>query len=160
MGEERIGYITGLSLYNGMELTTQVPKTVTIATEKARQKKSLGNIDIRLIPSKPPVNERNKEYLEVLDALMDIKNIPASQPFEVLDISGQKIKDMDENALHSLVHPAKGYYPLATKALLGLIMNTNGYAISCLLAEDLNPSTRYNIGLKGYWSQAKKRKII
>ncbi|EAB4413204.1 hypothetical protein G3755_002157 [Salmonella enterica] len=159
-GEKRIGYITGLSLYNRMGLTTQVPKTVTIATEKARQKKSLGNIDIRLVPSKAPVNEQNKEYLEVLDALTDIKNIPDSQPFEVLDVLSQKIKNMDEGALNSLVQLAKGYYPPATKALLGLILDTNGYAISRLLAEELNPTTRYNIGLKGFWSQAKKWKII
>lgn len=65
---------------------------------------------------------------------------------------------MDEGALNSLVQLAKGYYPPATKALLGLILDTHGYAISRLLAEDLNPTTRYNIGLKGYWSQAKNGK--
>ncbi|XBS70100.1 DUF6088 family protein [Acerihabitans sp. KWT182] len=41
-GNKRIGYVTGLSLYNRMGLTTQMPKTVTIATRKARQKKRAG----------------------------------------------------------------------------------------------------------------------
>ena len=158
-GEVRIGYVTGLSLYNRMGLTTQIPKTVTIATGKARQKKKLGNINIKLIPSKAPVNEQNREYLEVLDALTDIKNIPDSQPYEILNLLSQKIECLDERSLNVLVQLAKKYYPPATKALLGLILGSNGYAISRLLAEDLNPTTHYNIGLKGYWAQAKEWKI-
>ena len=159
-GEERIGYITGLSLYNRMGLTTQVPKTVTIATVKARQKKSLGNIEIKLVPSKAPVDERNREYLEVLDALTDIKSIPDSQPFDVLSLLNNKIKEMGQSALNTLVQLAKAFYPPATKALLGLILDTNDYAISRLLAEDLNPTTRYRIGLNEEWSKAKDWKII
>lgn len=158
--EKLIGYITGLSLYNRMGLTTQVPKMVTIATEKARQKKNLGNMEVKLVPSKAPVNERAKEYLEILDALTDIKNIPDTQPYEILELLNKKIKYMDRGSLDSLVQLAKAYYPPATKALLGLVLDANRCDLSSRLAEDLNPTTSYKIGLKGYWPQAKKWKII
>ena len=159
-GEKRVGYITGLSLYNRMGLTTQLPKTVTIATEKARQKKKLGNIDLKLIPSKAPVSGPNKTYLEVLDALSDIKNIPDSQPSEILTLLSQKLDCLDGASIGTLVQLAKAYYPPATKALLGLILDSKEDGISCLLAEELNPTTHYKIGLQGQWAKAKKWKIV
>lgn len=159
-GERRVGYITGLSLYNRMGLTTQLPKTVTIATEKARQKKDLGNIDLQLIPSKAPISEQNKAYLELLDALSDIKNIPDSQPSEILNLLSQKVDCLDGASIGTLVQLAKAHYPPATKALLGLILDSKEDGISRVLAEDLNPTTHYKIGLQGQWAKAKKWKIV
>ncbi len=159
-GERRVGYITGLGLYNRMGLTTQLPKTVTIATEKARQKKNLGNIDLKLIPSKAPVSAQNKAYLEILDALSDIKNIPDSQPSEILTLLSQKLDCLDDASIGTLVQLAKVHYPPATKALLGLILDSKEDRISRVLAEDLNPTTYYRIGLQGEWAKAKKWKIV
>lgn len=158
--EKRVGYITGLSLYNRMGLTTQLTKTVTIATEKARQKKNLGNIELKLIPSRAPVTEHNRIYLEVLDAFSDIKNIPDSHPSEVLSLLSQKLDCLDCASIGTLVQLAKAYYPPATKALLGLILDSKDDEISRLLAEDLNPTTHYKIDLQGQWPKAKKWKIV
>lgn len=38
------GYITGLSLFNQLGLTTQVPRTVTLAINGGRQEKEFGTI--------------------------------------------------------------------------------------------------------------------
>ena len=42
--KKRIAYITGISLYNRMGLTTQVPKSIKIASRDKRITVSLGNI--------------------------------------------------------------------------------------------------------------------
>ncbi|XBS70101.1 hypothetical protein ABK905_02030 [Acerihabitans sp. KWT182] len=113
-----------------------------------------------MVPSKAPISEQNKGYLEVLDALTDIKNIPDSCPSNTLKLLSRKVMDLDESALRKFMRLAVKYYPPATKALLGLILDENGYLKSRLLFKELNPTTRYKIGLEGIWPQAGEWNIL
>lgn len=89
---ERKGYVTGASLYNRLGLTTQIPRTITIASNRSPQRKELGTIKVKLVKAKAPVTESNKEYLEILDVLSDIKKIPDSSPSAVIKVIANKLK--------------------------------------------------------------------
>ena len=67
------GYVTGPALYNRLGFTTQVPKTVTIALNGARQEKDLGTIRIKTVPSRAPVKKADVPLLELLDSLRGLR---------------------------------------------------------------------------------------
>lgn len=72
------GYITGLSLFNQLGLTTQVPRTVTLAINGGRQEKEFGTIKVKTQVTRVPVEERDVPLLQYLDALKEVKSIPDS----------------------------------------------------------------------------------
>nr|WP_310616436.1 DUF6088 family protein [Pantoea cypripedii] len=150
------GYVTGLSLYNRLGLTTQVPGTVTIATEKARQVKNFGNMVVRMVPARAPVSAKNLPALEFLDALADIRIIPDATPSESLRKLMVILQARDRVALKKLIELALDYYAPSTKALLGLALDITGVADSLRLYESMNVTTRYKIGIDE-WPLATKK---
>lgn len=146
-GQLRTGYITGMSLYNRMGLTTQLPKTITIATQGARQTKDLGTLKVKMVPSRAIVTEQNKQLLEFLDVLNDIKTIPDTTPLKVIDALYPQIKMLKDGEIQQLKKLALNSYPPATRALLGMILEKMGRSESSELAASLNPLSRYKIGL-------------
>ena len=157
-GGELKGYITGTGLYNRLGLTTQVPRTITIASNKSPQRKNLGNVEVKLIKAKVPVSESNRQYLEILDVLCDVKKIPDSDPSMVLKVMVQNLKKLDKNSLNELVTLSEKYPPV-TRALLGLLTAKVNKGIAKTLKSSLNPTTRYRIGLDSYWNNAKEWNI-
>jgi hypothetical protein len=73
---KRIAYVTGLSLYNKLGLTTQVPTTIKIASRDKRIFATLGNLKGKPVKSYIDVSDKNYYVLEILDALKDFKQIP------------------------------------------------------------------------------------
>jgi len=53
------GYVTGAALYNQLGLTTQIPKTVTLAINGARQEKDYGTIRIKSVSGCSTGYQRN-----------------------------------------------------------------------------------------------------
>ncbi|MGD9662213.1 MAG: DUF6088 family protein, partial [Porticoccaceae bacterium] len=74
-GERLRGYVTGLALFNRLGLTTQIPRTVTVAIEGGRGQKDYGTIRIKTVPSRFPVREADVPLFECLDVLREIKSI-------------------------------------------------------------------------------------
>ncbi len=147
------GYVTGPALYNRLGLTTQIPKTVTIALNGARQEKDFGTIRIKFIPSRAPVKKIDVPLLQYLDALRDVKKVPDADPEEVLEIIARQLADADVSRIQRL---ALNYYNAATRALLGLLLTRNGQPLDARLRASLNPLTRFNIGLDGNaWADKK-----
>ncbi|HDT0788004.1 TPA: hypothetical protein QIC19_004616 [Klebsiella aerogenes] len=155
---ERKGYVTGTSLYNQLGLTTQVPRTITIASDRAPQRKDLGSIEVKLVKAKVPVSESNRELLEVLDVLSDIKNIQDSNPSDVLRVMEMKLKNFDKDKLNKLIELSYFYSPV-TRALLGLLTEKINKKLAENLRKSMNPTTRYRIGLDGCWNTADKWNI-
>ncbi|WP_050496499.1 DUF6088 family protein [Pantoea vagans] len=155
---KRSGYVTGIGLYNRLGLTTQVPKTITIASDKSPQRKNLGTIEVKLVKAKAPVSEFNREYLEILDVLSDIKKIPDSKPSEIMKLMAGKIKNIKKEQLSELTELADFYSPV-TRALLGLLAEKINKNLALNLKKRLNPTTRYKIGLDSYWDNASKWNI-
>lgn len=150
------GYITGISLYNRLGLTTQVPGVLTIATMKARQVKDLGNMTVRMVTARAPVSERNLSALEFLDALADIRTIPDATPAESLRRLMAMLQMRDPAGLSVLIELALAWYGPSTKALLGLVLDITGLADSLSLYESLNATSRYKIGID-QWPSARKK---
>lgn len=154
-GSELTGYVTGIRLYNRLGLTTQVPRTITIAGDKSPQRKDLGTVEVKLVKARVPVSESNRELLEILDVLSDLKKIPDSDPSTSLKIVSALLEKFDKSEFAELVNLAN-YYPPVTRALLGILTDSKNKALTTILKRKLNPTTRYKVGLDSYWSNAKE----
>jgi hypothetical protein len=145
---KRIAYITGGSLYNRMGLTTQVPKTIKVASKVKRVTTKLGKTQVKPVKSYVDVTNENYYLLEILDALKDYKAIPDMDKRSAIILLRNKISELSENDLSKMLRYALKYPPRA-KALLGAILEllkgNNGLKP---LKASLNPLTAYKLGLK------------
>lgn len=118
------GYVTGMALYNRLGLTTQVPKTIIIASNKTSKIKNFDTINIKLIKARCIVSESNREYLEILDFISDVNKIPDARLIDVIEIIVKKIKNNEEN-LYQLVNLSLSYSRLTQKRLKMLLEEIN-----------------------------------
>jgi len=145
---KRIAYITGASLYNRMGLTTQVPKTIKVASKDKRVTTKIGKTQVKPVKSYIDVTNGNYYLLEILDALKDFKTIPDLNKKSALAALKNKISNLVENDQSKMIRYALKYPPRAT-ALLGAILELskkqNGLES---LRINLNPLTTYKLGIK------------
>lgn len=145
---KRIAYITGGSLYNRMGLTTQVPKTIKVASKVKRVTTKIGKTQVKPVKSYVDVTNGNYYLLEILDALKDFKTIPDLNKESVISVLKNKISKLSENDQSKMIRYALKYPPRAT-ALLGAILELskeqNGLES---LKIKLNPLTTYKLGIK------------
>ncbi len=151
----RFGYITGPALYNRLGLTTQIPKTIAVATNRAAQIKDFGSIRIKLVPRRAPINNSTVPLLEILDALRDAKKIPDAKVGRVLKVLGKGLLDHSPARRKELQRLAVGYYNACTRALLGMLLTRNGQDVLPALRSSINPTTRFSPGIDlGDWPDA------
>ena len=144
---QRWGYITGPALYNFLGLTTQVPKTITVATSRAAQTKDFGTIRIKLVSRRAPITDSTVPLLEFLDALRDIRKVPDAGAGRILKVLGKRLMDVAPSRRKKLQRMAIGYYNAGTRALLGLLLTRNGQEVLPELRASINPTTRFNLGI-------------
>jgi len=75
-----VSYETGLNSFRRLGLTTQIPNTTTIATDKPYRKVKLDNIKLKFVQKRVDVDKEDILLVQILDALKDIKKIPATTP--------------------------------------------------------------------------------
>jgi len=144
---KRIAYITGLLLYNKMGLTTQIPKTISIASTKKRIYINKGNIKASAVRSYVDVTDENYKLLEILDAIKDFKKIPDLDKKSGIKILQNKILDLNNKQRKELVKIALEYPP-RVRALLGaLLENIENKTNIKSLKESLNPLSEYNLSI-------------
>lgn len=154
------GYVTGLSLYNQLGLTTQVPRTITVACNGGRQEKEFGTIRIKKIVTRIPIKEQDVKLLQYLDALKDIKKIPDSDVNTSLKIIRKYIFELSASDQMRLLTLVQGYYSPQTRALLGLLFTSLNLSVPRSLALSLNPTTVYKLKLdQSNWSKAREWNI-
>ncbi len=154
------GYVTGLSLYNQLGLTTQMPRIITVACNGGRQKKEFGTISIKTIVTRIPVKEKDVKLLQYLDVLKDIKKIPDSDTDLSLKIMRRYISELSESEQGRLVKLAQSYYSPQARALVGLLFTSLNLSVPRSLARDLNPTTTYKLKLdQSNWPMASEWKI-
>jgi len=152
---QRCGYITGPSLYNRLGLTTQVPKTIAVATNRAAQTKDFGTIRIKLVPKRAPIRESAVPLLETLDALRDARRVPDAKVGRVLAVLGKGLLAFSPARRKELQRLAVDYYNACTRALLGMLLTRNGQEVLPTLRASINPTTRFNLGIDpGDWPEA------
>ena len=155
------GYITGLSLYNQLGLTTQLPRTITIALTGGRQQKEFGTICINTVVSRKPIEEKNIRLLQYLDALKDIKNIPGSDINLSLKIIRRYISELSRGEQSRLASLAENYYPPQVRALVCLLFSSLQLPAPNSLELSLNPLTVYRLKLdQSQWPMVRKWNIL
>ncbi len=144
---KRIAYITGLLLYNKMGLTTQIPKTISIASTKKRIYINKGNIKASAVRSYIDVSDENYKLLELLDAIKDFKKIPDLNIKSGIKILQNIILELNNKQRKELVKIALEYPP-RVRALLGALLESIDNKTNIKpLKESLNPLSEYNLGI-------------
>jgi Family of unknown function (DUF6088) len=154
------GYITGLSLYNQLGLTTQLPRTITVAINGGRQEKEFGTICIKTIMTQIPIQEEDIKLLQYLDVLKDVKKIPDSDINLSLKIMSSYFLDLSKVERERLLNLAMDYYSPQVRALVGLLLSSLELSLPSSLSLSLNPTTIYKLKLdQSIWSKAKEWNI-
>jgi predicted transcriptional regulator of viral defense system len=157
--DDEVSYETGLNSFRQLGLTTQVASTTTIATNKSYRQIEIDNIKLKFIPKRVDVTKEDIYLVQILDALKDIKKIPATTPQKAFVYLKNLIQKESKQRQKKLAKYALKYTP-RTRALLGAILKELGlWQEAFELKETLNPLTSFKIGLdletlptKKYWN--------
>lgn len=141
------GYITGVALYNQLGLTTQLPRTITVAVEGSRQEKDFGTLRTKLVKSRAPVKKSDVLLLQYLDVLRDINGIPDANVNDTLLRMVKRFSKLDDKQVNRVKSLARKFYTAKVSALTGLLLEYTGKDNSRSLKNGLNPLTRFKIGL-------------
>ena len=143
----RVGYVTGPALYNRLGLTTQMPKTVAIAVNRATQTKDLGTIRMKLLSRRAPISDSTVPLLEILDILRDARKVPDANVERVIQEMMKRLTELTPAKVKKLQRFALDYYNPATRALLGMLLTRCQKEVLPALMASLNPTTRFNLGI-------------
>lgn len=130
-----------------MGLTTQVPKTIKVASKVKRVTTKIGKTQVKPVKSYVDVTNENYSLLEILDALKDFKLIPDLDKRIALALLRNKIEKLSEINRSKMIRYALKYPPRAT-ALLGAILELSKKYDLESLKTNLNPLTSYKLGIK------------
>jgi len=140
-----IGYLTGLSVYNKLGLTTQVSNTIQIGRNDVRSSFKRNQYTISFIKQKNIITKENIPLLQILDALRYIKKIPDATIEALCERCCYLVRNRSIQERETMVKLAMKYSP-ATRALLGAILcEIGGESLSEKLYESLNPRTNYRL---------------
>jgi len=146
---KRLAYITGTSLYNQLNLTTQVPAMYKIASADKRIYINRGRIKAKPVKSYAPVTEENYRTLGFLDAIKDLNSIPDVNKKSAVLIFLSRLGKMTSKELDELIKYAL-LYPPRVRALLGALLEKLDATIDIKkLKNSLNPLTTYKYNLLG-----------
>ena len=148
IGEKRIGYITGVNLFNKYGLTTQLSNTLEIATNTRKNPREYQGIKIKFIQNKAPIAEENIKYLEILDILKNLKNIPDSDIQENYTLMKEIILKLAYEEIIFLLDLAEKYYTAVVLALLGSMVEEKNILRVKKIKESLNKTTTFKLNLK------------
>ncbi len=148
---KRIAYITGTALYNRMGLTTQVPKTIKVASRDKRISVNNGSLRVRPAKSYVNVTDDNFYLLELLDAIKDFSNIPDLDKKMGIKYLKSRLSDLNKKGKSQIIKYALNYPP-RVRALLGALFTELGYIQNIdALRKSLNPLTVFKLGIKEEW---------
>ena len=154
---EPIGYLTGLSIFNGLGLTTQVASIIQIGTNTKTNPKQRGPYTIRFVVQPNSIERNNIKLLQLLDCIRMIKDIPDSSTTQSCSLLMLKIKELTVEERHRMTQLAIKYSP-STRALLGAILECiEETECSDKLFSSLNNLTTFNIGISETILPNKKR---
>lgn len=140
-------YETGYNSFLNLGLTSQVANMTVIATNKSKQKIKLDNLNIKFVQKKLNVKKEDIFLLQILDALKDVKKIPGTTADDAVAILKEIIQELSDEKQESITKYSKEYMP-RVKALLGAILKDAGkWNLSYQIKQELNPITKYSIGI-------------
>ncbi|OXE98103.1 hypothetical protein BC749_109106 [Flavobacterium araucananum] len=143
---KQTAYVTGTRLYNRLGLTTQVPKSIRIASLDRQVKGKIGNLFIKPAKSYVKVTSESIRYLEILDVMKDFNTIPDLQKKDGLAYLKKAIRNLKNSEMKKLVTYGISYPP-KVRALLGALLEDNTDCDNLKkLKKSINPASRYQYG--------------
>lgn len=144
---KRIAYITGTSLYNRMGLTTQIPKSIKIASRNKRITVSNEIVKATPVKSYIDVTDNNFYLLELLDALKDFKKIPDLDKISGIKILSKRLQEYNPATIKLLIKCGLAYPPRVRSFLGALLENIEKLSNLTALRKSLNPLSEYEYGI-------------
>jgi hypothetical protein len=143
------GYLTGLSVYNRLKLSTQVGMVVQIGRNEVRPPLRRGVYRIVFLKQKNRITPENIPLLQLLDCIRLVKKIPGTSVEDACVRLRALVAGRTEDDRRTLVRLAMRYPP-STRALLGALLGEPvDSELSVRLMESLNPLTTYCIPRAG-----------
>lgn len=135
---------TGLSVWNALGLTTQLPGVATFAVDRRVRVKSVGPVRVRIVPY---LISLSTEERAALDALRALRLVPDTTPAETI----HRLVDLCRAKRLSFANLARAAFhePPRVRALLGLIgtLLDEDDGLLAKLRRSLNPTTTFKLGL-------------
>ena len=150
------GHVSGITAFNALGLTTQVPNVVVIAGDHSPRMRTIGQLKIKFKKSDVLTNLKNTKILQLLDAMQSIKKISGTNVTDAFVALKQKIESLTQDETKRMVFLAQKSRPL-TRALLGALIEEKYPKESQKLAKTLNSLTTYQIGISDELLPNKKR---
>lgn len=147
IGEKRIGYISGINLFNKYGLTTQLANNIEIVTNIRKNPREFDEIKIKFIKNKAPITNENVKYLEILDILKNLKNIPDSNIKDNYIFMKEKILNLSYDEILILLELAEKYYTVVVLALLGSMIEEKNILKVAEIKKKLNKTTTFKLNL-------------
>lgn len=138
-----IGYVTGISAFAMMGLTTQITSSIMIGTNRYRRPLTRGEYTISFLLQRNTITKENIPLLRILDAIRLIRDIPASSPDDVVTQLGSTIDALSGEEQKELILLSENYTSYV-RALLGAIMEKNNLD-AVILKKNLNGTTFYKL---------------
>ncbi|HEY9839831.1 MAG: DUF6088 family protein [Candidatus Sericytochromatia bacterium] len=144
----KISYVTGTQVYSSMSLTTQISAEFVIATDRPRGPIQIGATKVRFIRSHVSEPVEDVVLVQLLDAIWDIKQIPATTPAKASRLLLGHLRRLSVAQRQTLARLAL-FYPPQTRALTGLMLETLGEkALAKSLKASLNTLTTFHLVLE------------
>lgn len=139
------GYLSGLSIYQKLGLSTQISNTIQVGKNEIRPAFQRGRYKISFLKQKNTITKETIPLLQILDAMRCVKKIPDTDIATACERFKHLIQQHSSKKQQSLMTLALKYPP-STRALLGAIL---GEVVPQLdtdkLKQSLNPITRYKL---------------
>ncbi|NIJ44451.1 hypothetical protein FHR24_000890 [Wenyingzhuangia heitensis] len=145
VNNKTIGYLTGLSIYHQLGLTTQISNTIQIGKNEVRPAFQRDRYKIAFIRQKNTITKDSIPHLQLLDAIKYVKKIPDTTVAKACVRFMAILKEKSKEELKTIVRLSLKYPP-STRALLGALLQEIGagtYLES--LQNSLNQITKYKI---------------
>jgi len=145
--ENTIGYITGLGIFNRLGLTTQMSNIIQIGANFDKKQLQRGKYSIKFIRQWNKITRNNIYYLQLLDSIRLIKNIPDSTIDQSFDRLVFLVGELSEKGLGTFAELALNYPP-SVRAMTGAILEKKKYYnLSEILLKSLKSTTNFSIAI-------------
>lgn len=142
-----IGYLTGISIFNRLGLTSQVASVIQIGCNAKKNSKKRGIYTVKFVVQPNPITSGNIRLLQILDCLRFIKEIPDADVSSSIIVLKGYIMSMADQEQRSLIALSMRYSP-RVRALLGAILENEGEIdLADILFKSLNNISVYTIGV-------------
>ncbi len=142
-----IGYLSGISAFGKLGLTTQVSNTIRVGTNMDKKSMKRGKYTIRFIRQRNTLTKENIFLLQVLDSIRFIKKIPDANTNTSCERLKKVIQGLSVAEQASMLKLAMKYNP-ASRALTGAILElTKGETFVAGLYKTLRTTTIFNLNI-------------